>query len=405
MLTNFLTEYLVLQILLAMGIALVVSFIATPPVKWFAQRVGAMDVPKDNRRVHKEPIPRLGGLAIFIGFVLSVALFAEIDRELQGILIGSVLIVFVGVVDDIFPLRAWQKFLAQIVAASVVVWHGVTIDWIGNPNIFSAYDYLNLGVLSIPLTILWIVGITNAVNLIDGLDGLAVGVSTISSLTMLAVALIAAANGNVAIVFAALAGACLGFMPYNFNPAKIFMGDTGALLLGFLLSTMSIMGLFKFYALISFVVPFMALALPIADTTFAILRRVVKGQNPMMPDRGHLHHRLLDFGFTHKQAVFFIYLISGALGLFAVVLSSSGEMRLVFTFLTFVAIATAVFLVFRQRPHKNGNGSKPESEHTPDVLTDQPETPENILEAPEHVPAESEDTPGSPEEGESHGPD
>jgi len=385
MLTTYLTEYLTLQVLLAMGIALVISLIATPPVKLFARRVGAIDVPKDNRRIHKEPIPRLGGLAIFIGFVLSVVLFAEIDRELQGILIGSVLIVFVGVVDDILPLRAWQKFLAQIVAASVVVWHGVTIDWIGNPNIFSAYDYLSLGFLSIPLTILWIVGITNAVNLIDGLDGLAVGVSTISSLTMLAVALIATANGNVAIVFAALAGACLGFMPYNVNPAKIFMGDTGALLLGFLLSTMSIMGLFKFYALISFAVPFMALALPIADTAFAILRRIVKGQNPMMPDRGHLHHRLLDLGFSQKQAVFIIYLISGTLGLLAVVITSTGEMRIVFTLLAFIVIAIAVFVVFR---HKNGTASASEK------LGDAPEEPENIPETPSRTP-----------EGEEHGSD
>ncbi|MCL2828740.1 MAG: undecaprenyl/decaprenyl-phosphate alpha-N-acetylglucosaminyl 1-phosphate transferase [Oscillospiraceae bacterium] len=397
MLTIYLTEYLALQILLAMGVALLISLLATPPVKWFAQRVGAMDVPKDNRRVHKEPIPRLGGLAIFIGFVLSVALFAEIDRELQGILIGSVLIVFVGVVDDILPLRAWQKFFAQIVAAGIVVWHGVTIDWIGNPNIFSAYDYLNLGFFSIPLTILWIVGITNAVNLIDGLDGLAVGVSTIASLTMLAVALIAAANGNVAIVFAALAGACLGFMPYNVNPAKIFMGDTGALLLGYLLATMSITGLFKFYALISFVVPFMALALPIADTTFAILRRIIKKQNPMMPDRGHLHHRLLDLGFTQKQAVFIIYLISGALGLFAVVITSSGEMRIVFTLLAFIVIAITVFVVFRQKPGKN------------DITSDlSPEEPEDIQETPEIAPEVSNDAPIESShipEGEEHGSD
>jgi len=341
------TYPLTLQVLTALAVALVISLIATPPVKWFAERVGAIDIPKDSRRIHCVPIPRLGGLAIFIGFVLSVVLFAEIDRAIQGILLGSVLIVFVGVVDDILQLKAWQKFSAQVIAALIPVFHGVTIDLISNPNIFSGYPYLNLGIFIIPLTVLWIVGITNAVNLIDGLDGLAVGVSTISSLTMLVVALLVTADGNVALILAALAGACLGFMPYNLNPAKIFMGDTGALLLGYLLATMSILGLFKFYAIISFAVPFMALALPILDTAFAIIRRVIRGQSPMAPDRGHFHHRLLDIGYSQKQAVFIIYLISGFLGMIAVIMTSSGQVRIVFTLLTFLVVGATVLVAFR----------------------------------------------------------
>jgi UDP-GlcNAc:undecaprenyl-phosphate GlcNAc-1-phosphate transferase len=164
---------------------------------------------------------------------------------------------------------------------------------------------------------------------------------------MLVVALLVTADGNVALILAALAGACLGFMPYNLNPAKIFMGDTGALLLGYLLATMSILGLFKFYAIISFAVPFMALALPILDTAFAIVRRLIKGQSPMAPDRGHFHHRLLDLGFSQKQAVFIIYLISGFLGMVAVIMTSSGEVRIIFTLLTFIVIAITVFVAFR----------------------------------------------------------
>lgn len=363
--STFITYPLTVRVIAALAVALLISLIATPPVKRFAQRVGAIDVPQDGRRVHNVPIPRLGGLAIFIGFVISVVIFAEIGRALQGILIGSVIIVAVGVADDIVPLRAWQKFLLQIVAASSPVLHGVVIELVSNPNVLSEAAYLNLGYFAIPLTVIWIVGITNAVNLIDGLDGLAVGVSTISSLTMLVVALLITADVNVALVLAALAGACLGFMPYNLNPAKIFMGDTGALLLGYLLATMSIMGLFKSYAIISFAVPFIALALPILDTLFAILRRVAKGQSPMSPDRGHLHHRLLDYGFSQKQAVFIIYLISGFLGMIAVIMTSSGQVRVVFTVVTFVAVAAMILIVTRGtllKPRGNGKGNTAEED-------------------------------------------
>ena len=359
-------ESLPITLLLALAVALVLCLAATPLVKWFAEKVGAIDVPKDNRRMHSTPIPRLGGLAIFIGFVISVVIFADIGFATQGILLGSVIIVIVGVVDDIVPLKPWQKFSAQVVAALVAVLHGVVIDFISNPLPLEASPYLlHLGIFAIPITILWIVGITNAVNLIDGLDGLAVGVSTIASFTMLAVALFVAADTNVAIILAALAGACIGFLPYNLNPAKIFMGDTGALFLGFLLSALSIEGLFKFYAIISFAVPFMALALPIFDTTFAIFRRIAKGQSPMQPDRGHLHHRLLDLGFSHKQVVFIIYLVSGALGMLAVVITSSGPVRIVFTLLTFVVIVAAILLIFNGSLHKRKkvlSEPKPEGE-------------------------------------------
>ena len=175
--------------LLAMLVAAAVSFASTPMVKALACKVGAIDVPKDNRRMHKVPIPRMGGLAIFLAFLLSVLVFADIDRQMQGILLGSIMIVILGVLDDIMALKALPKLFVQIAAAGVAVWHGCTIQFVSNPNVFSEATYLNLGWLSIPVTIIWIVAITNAVNFIDGLDGLAVGVSAISTASLIVVAL------------------------------------------------------------------------------------------------------------------------------------------------------------------------------------------------------------------------
>jgi len=316
-----------LFLVLAVLSAAVISFAATPLVKKLAISVGAMDIPKDNRRMHKKPIPRLGGLAIFIAFVVSVLLFVEIDREMRGILIGALMIVALGVLDDIHSLKALPKFFVQILAAIVVVLHGCRIEFISNPVITSSATYLQLGnVVSVVITIVWIVAITNAVNFIDGLDGLAVGVSGISAATMLIVAILVAER-NIALIMAALFGACLGFIPYNFNPAKIFMGDTGATFLGFILATISIQGLFKLYAIISFAVPFLILGVPIFDICFAIIRRLAKGQNPMTADRGHVHHRLIDMGFDQKQSVMITYMLTAILGLAAVVLTSSGEVK------------------------------------------------------------------------------
>ena len=322
--------------LLAMLVAAAVSFASTPMVKALACKVGAIDVPKDNRRMHKVPIPRMGGLAIFLAFLLSVLVFADIDRQMQGILLGSIMIVILGVLDDIMALKALPKLFVQIAAAGVAVWHGCTIQFVSNPNVFSEATYLNLGWLSIPVTIIWIVAITNAVNFIDGLDGLAVGVSAISTASLIVVALMVK-EVNIAVILCALFGACLGFIPYNMNPAKIFMGDTGSTFLGYMLATVSIMGLFKFYAVISFAVPFLILGLPIFDTANAIIRRVAAGRSPMSPDRGHVHHKLIDMGFNQKQAVAILYAISATLGLTAVVLTSSGEVKAIVLLLAVLA--------------------------------------------------------------------
>ena len=334
-----------LTVALALGVALVVAFVTTPLARAFARKVGAVDIPKDGRRMHNHPIPRLGGLAIFLGFIVSVVMFAQIERQVQGMLLGAIIIVTVGMVDDIIPLPAWLKFIFQLAAAGVAVAFGIRIEHISNPLFWSENEYINFGVWSIPVTMLWIVGITNSVNLIDGLDGLAVGVSAISSMSVLVISLVLG-QLNIAIILAALLGACLGFMPYNLNPARIFMGDTGALFLGYILSTVSVLGLLKFYAVISFAVPLLALGLPIFDTVFAIIRRLLKGQNPMSPDRGHFHHRLVDMGLSQKQAVAILYSISAVLGLAAVLITTSGEMRaLVFLFAFCVAITIGVVLI------------------------------------------------------------
>ena len=320
-------------VMLALLVALVVSFLMTPVVKTFAYKVGAIDVPKDARRMHKVPIPRLGGLAIFFGFMVSILLFVKITPEMKSILLGAVIIVVLGVVDDIMALPAMLKFVVQIVAALIPTMGGVRILAFSNPNVFSEELYWVLGNLSIPFTVLWIVAITNAVNLIDGLDGLANGVSAISATTVLVIALMAG-QVQVAMVMAALVGACVGFMPYNMNPAKMFMGDTGATFLGFILATMSIQGLFKYYAVISFVVPFLILA---------FIRRIAHGQSPMHADRSHIHHRLIDMGLNQKQAVATLYVISAILGLSAVVLTTGGEQKamLFFAAMCIVAVVAA----------------------------------------------------------------
>ena len=281
---------------------------------------------------------------------------------LKGMLLGAVIIVVLGIFDDIYALPAKPKFLVQIAAALIAVMAGNRIEVLSNPNIFSENPVWQLGVLSIPITVIWIVAITNAVNLIDGLDGLACGVSTISAATMLVIALLVRemdSEMDVAVMMAALAGACIGFLPYNFNPAKIFMGDTGATFLGFVMATVSVNGMFKQYTIISFVVPFLMLGLPIFDVCFAVVRRLSHGQNPMKPDRGHVHHRLIDMGFSQKQAVGVLYVISAILGLSAVVLTASGAVKAMVFLLAMCAAAGIAWRVFLPNgPHDRGEETK-----------------------------------------------
>ena len=297
----------------------VLSFLLTPLVKKFAVKVNAIDVPKDKRRIHKKPIPLLGGLAIYISFITTVLLKkGALTSPEKGIIVGATIITIGGFLDDKYDLKPMVKLIFQISAAISLIFFGVRITLITNPFPNSA-PWIDIGWFSIPLTILWVVGITNAINLIDGLDGLAAGVALISSLTLFIIALLKIdTRFEAAFLTCALSGAILGFLPYNFNPASIFMGDTGSQLLGFLLASISIEGAIKSAAAFVISVPILALGLPIYDTLFAMIRRKINGKPIMEADRGHLHHRLLDMGLTQRQAVIIMYLISAVLGSFAI---------------------------------------------------------------------------------------
>ncbi|MBQ7160960.1 MAG: undecaprenyl/decaprenyl-phosphate alpha-N-acetylglucosaminyl 1-phosphate transferase [Clostridia bacterium] len=303
--------------LAAMLCAALISFSTTPPVRVLAYKLKAIDIPLDNRRMHHVPIPRLGGLAIYLGFMITAFVFTDVSPLLWTIFIGGSLIVIVGMLDDIFRLKAMIKFIAQIGIAFVAVWQGITIESI---TIFG--NTIQFGGWSIFFTVFWIVGLTNAINLIDGLDGLSCGVSAICSFSLLLVTILMGEVPGAIIITAILCGACVGFLPFNINPAKIFMGDTGALFLGYTLSVISISGVLKVHTLVSFIIPLSIFALPLFDTTFAILRRVVHGKSPFSPDRGHLHHRLIDMGLNQKQTVAVLYSICALLGLSAVLFTS-----------------------------------------------------------------------------------
>ena len=318
----------VLFMIFAFIVSFAFTFATTPLVRRFAFKIGAIDIPKDNRRMHKKPTPRIGGLAIIFGFTVATLCFAQPSRQLYGTLAGAAIIAVMGVIDDCKNLPAKLKFVIQIIAALVVVFAGdIKIDVFTNPNFLSDNPYWVLPEwLSVTLTVIWIVFITNAVNFIDGLDGLAAGVSAIMSISLVFIS-IRVGEYPIAILGIALMGSCFGFLPFNFNPAKIFMGDTGTMFLGFKLATLSIQGVFKSYAVISFAVPLLILGLPLFDALIAMIRRILRGQSPMTADRGHLHHRLVDMGFSQKQTVFILYAISGVLGITAVLLAESGVLR------------------------------------------------------------------------------
>jgi len=298
--------------------AFLIAFTTTPVVRVIAFKLGAIDDPKrDDRRMHKEPTPRIGGLAIFIGFVSATMLFADYSPTLLAIWFGGLILVVLGILDDIFTLNTFLKLGVQVLVAFIAVWQGMTIEFI---NLFG--NYIVFGIFEIPITVLWIVGLTNAINFIDGLDGLSCGVSAICSIALLLVTLTSSDNGALALIMAIMAGSCLGFLPYNSNPAKIFMGDSGALFLGYTFAVLSIDGLFKFNMVMSFLIPLSIFGVPLFDTVFAIVRRTLKGQKPWTADKGHLHHRLINMGFNQKQSVHILYAISGILGISAIMLAN-----------------------------------------------------------------------------------
>jgi UDP-GlcNAc:undecaprenyl-phosphate GlcNAc-1-phosphate transferase len=332
-------------------ITALISFLSTPIVKKIAIKVNAIDTPKDARRIHKKPTPVMGGLAIYVAFVFGVILYNGILTPTQtGILIGATIIVIGGVIDDIKDLRPRYKLLIQVIAAICLLQSGISISIVTNP-FREIYPYLSVGWITIPITIIWIVGVTNAFNLIDGLDGLAAGTAFISAVTLMIVSLI---NGRLEAAFltAVLSGAILGFLPYNLNPASIFMGDTGSQLLGFLLAAISIRGAIKSATVFVIVVPILTFGLPIYDTLFAMIRRKVNGQSIMQADKGHLHHRLLSMGLSQKQAVFIMYLISAVLGGIAIIAMQISNQRAYFLLglVMFISVLTAwKYGIFKHR--------------------------------------------------------
>lgn len=330
-------------------VALALALLLTPLVKKFAVKIGAVDVP-NARKVHTRIMPRLGGLGIYLAFVLGLiavlpflpdSLSPRDANFMKAFLIGGSMIVLIGALDDRFELSAKVKFLAQIAAACVVVFgFNITVDFVNIP-FQDRYSALESWV-SIPLTIFWIVGVTNAINLIDGLDGLAAGVSGIAIGTISVMAFLMG-NTTVALLCLLLLGGIIGFLFFNFHPAKIFMGDTGSLFLGFSLAMLSLLG-FKQIAIVSFITPLIIIGVPLSDTFFAIVRRKIQKKPIFAPDKGHLHHCLRELGFSHRQTVLIIYVIAAFFGFLAVIQSSAAMYEA--NWVTFVVIC--VMMCFMQ---------------------------------------------------------
>lgn len=333
-----------LDLFIAFFIALISSYVFTIPVRKFAIRTGAMDVP-DHRKIHKKPTPRLGGIAIFLGAFLGALYLQPRHEYIVEILLGAIVIIITGALDDRFSLKPVVKLTGQLIAASFLLSSGLIIERITLP----VFEIVELGVFSVFVTLLWIVGITNAINLIDGLDGLATGVSTIALTSMFIMAIIDV-RVMAAYLCVVLIGANLGFLYHNFYPAKIYMGDTGSNFLGYMIAVVSILGLFKNIALFSFIIPIIVLAVPIFDTLFAIIRRALNKENIMVADNKHVHYQLINAGYSHRTAVLILYAFSALFGVMAILFSGASiTTSLIITFFVllllqmFAEIAGVVF--------------------------------------------------------------
>ncbi|OUS75169.1 undecaprenyl-phosphate alpha-N-acetylglucosaminyl 1-phosphate transferase [Paenibacillus sp. MY03] len=331
-------------------IALLLALGMTPLVKKFAFKIGAIDKP-NHRKVHTRIMPRMGGLAIYVAFVGAFLLVQPFIPEgllrpqdvnmINALLVGGTIIIILGALDDRFELSAKVKLLGQVAAACVVVFgFNVHIDLVNVP--FGETMQPIAQWIGIPLTILWIVGVTNAINLIDGLDGLAAGVSGIAIAT---IAIMASLMGfqPVILLSTLLLGGIIGFLVFNFHPAKIFMGDSGSLFLGFSLATLSMLG-FKQVTIVSFVTPLLIIGVPLSDTFFAIVRRWVNKKPIFAPDRGHLHHRLRDLGFSHRRTVLIIWGVAALFGAIAIVQSAVVQSSAA-NWITFAVICLLMFFL------------------------------------------------------------
>ena len=340
-------------------LAFIVSFMATPYSIKIAEKIGAIDIPKDDRRMRKKSIPKLGGIAVITGFAISliylvsvmniegsINLFDENQyfRKLIGLGLGTIIITITGIIDDTKTLKPLQKLFGQVLAAIVAVAFGIRISDTDIPfinNITLSHE------ISLVVTVIWIVGITNAINLIDGLDGLSSGIALISCISLLIIFALNYSPMIAILMITSLIGALVGFLPFNFSPAKTFIGDTGSNFLGYILSIVSILGAAKTYTAVVIALPMLVLGLPIFDVVWAIIRRIIKGKSIkaiFMADKGHLHHRLIARGFSQKQAVLVMYAMSAALGLFAIILLDSGIWKALSFLLMVIA---ALFLGYR----------------------------------------------------------
>ena len=360
------------DIAIAFLLAFITAFVITPYTIRLAKKVGAVDYPND-RRINKKPMPRLGGLAVIAGFMVSAIYliitmsiekkvnFAEegLNRKLIGCLLGAIILGITCYIDDVKDIKPLVKLAGQVIAAIVVVSSGVLIDNFTIP--FKENSVMLNEVFSFILTVGWIVGITNAINLIDGLDGLSSGITLISCISLLIIFALNESPLIAIILITALAGAIVGFLPYNFNPAKTFIGDVGSNFMGFAIAVISILGVAKTYTAIVIIAPIIVLALPIFDTLWAIVRRIVKTKSikgVFKADKGHLHHRLMAKGYTQKQAVLILYGITATLGMVAIILLDSGIWKaLSFALLVvvFVALGYKDILHLREDEDVNSN--------------------------------------------------
>jgi UDP-GlcNAc:undecaprenyl-phosphate/decaprenyl-phosphate GlcNAc-1-phosphate transferase len=341
-------------ILLALVASAVVSFVLTPFVIRLAPRLSAIDVPDDERRVHERPIPRTGGIAVALAFVgvglagvLANAIFEFVPLravrvpELGGLFVGVSVGALIGYLDDRLQLRARWQFVGQFALAAIALAAGITIDRLPNPLGDQAIVLNSLGDVAImAATALWFVGMLNSVNFIDGLDGLLTGVATIAVVALGINSLLAPVQPLVAALCALLAGSLLGFLPYNFHPARVFIGTAGVFAVGYALAALSVLGTAKV------ALALLVLGVPIIDAFWIIIRRVSSGRSPFSADRGHFHHRLLDLGLSHRQAVLLIYLIGILLAVGGFVLSGRGQISFFLTVV--IGGGVALFLLTRR---------------------------------------------------------
>lgn len=342
-----------LDVIIMVAVTFIVSLISVPVAKKIAAHVGALDIP-NSRKVHSKPMPRMGGLAIYFAFLVGYILFGQISSKMISILIGSFIILVTGIIDDIKPIDAKVKMLGQILSALIVVFYGDIIL-----QDISAFGlYIDFGIFAYPITVIFIVACINCLNFIDGLDGLAAGISSIFFVTIGIITFIRGQFGLPYELTFIMLGSTLGFLVHNFHPASIFMGDSGSMFLGFIISIITLLG-FKNVMMSSIIIPFLILAIPILDTLFAIIRRKLKGESISKPDKFHVHHQLLRKNFSHKTTVLIIYGINILFSIASIVyVLKNRELGFVIYGILLIIVVTFIMKTNIIIEHKGGKNEK-----------------------------------------------